>query len=100
MNKKIKAVVYNLAKGVITKKEVAAISSVNKEGPFDVLPQHANFISIIKNELILYPTLNSPEKIPLKLGIFKFIKNEAKIYLSVEQTVPKTTSKTSQPENQ
>ena len=34
--------------------EVMAVSSFNDKGPFDILPQHANFISIIKKHVVLH----------------------------------------------
>lgn len=29
-----------------------SVSSVNSQGPFDILPLHANFISIVENQII------------------------------------------------
>src|SRR5258708_4239839 len=34
--------------------DVRALSAVNGSGPFDVLPQHANFISVIEKYVIIH----------------------------------------------
>lgn len=40
-----------------------AVSSKNSKGVFDILPQHANFITVIENELILVRlNKNTPKK--------------------------------------
>ena len=33
--------------------EADSVSSVNSQGPFDILPLHANFISVIENKPIV-----------------------------------------------
>ena len=39
---------------VIWEGQAKSVSSVNLDGPFDILPEHANFISIVeKNPLIV-----------------------------------------------
>lgn len=36
--------------------EARSVSSKNADGPFDILPMHANFITIVENEKILVRT--------------------------------------------
>lgn len=33
--------------------EASALSSINERGPFDILPHHENFISLIKEKITL-----------------------------------------------
>ncbi|MGD9128891.1 MAG: hypothetical protein PVJ09_00130 [Candidatus Woesebacteria bacterium] len=82
---KIKIKIFSL-KGLILEEEVDAISSENEEGVFDVLPQHSNFISIIKNKLILHKNKKKFKEIKLDLGVIRLIANQAKIYLDLEST--------------
>lgn len=62
---------------------VKAITSENNRGVFDVLPQHANFISIIKNKIILHQQSNRKQEILIKSAILKVWNNEAHIYLDI-----------------
>lgn len=63
--------------------EVKAVTSENEKGVFDVLPQHANFISIIKNNIILHHSKRKKQKIPIKLAILKVWENQISIYLDI-----------------
>ena len=66
-----------------SEEEVKAISSVNEQGPFDVLPMHENFISIIKTRIILHKKDGSARQIDLERGVLKIFKNEVNVYLGV-----------------
>jgi len=37
------------AKGIIWEGTAESVSSVNSQGPFDLLPQHAHFVSLIEH---------------------------------------------------
>lgn len=58
-----------------------AVSSKNSEGSFDILPGHANFISIIQNQPI---KITKPDKstqlFNFERAIIKSAKNEVRIY--------------------
>ncbi len=45
-------VIINSPNELIWKGTANSISSKNSDGPFDILPEHANFITIIQNEPI------------------------------------------------
>lgn len=61
-----------------------AVSSINKTGPFDILPLHANFICMIKDSVTIYETKKKIKKIPLEIGILKAFENEVMIFLGIE----------------
>lgn len=63
--------------------EVKAVSSENDKGVFDVLPRHANFISIIKNRIVLHGQRREKRKIQIKSGILKVWENQVSIYLDI-----------------
>ncbi|MBN1168307.1 hypothetical protein JXA63_00295 [Candidatus Woesebacteria bacterium] len=63
---------------------VDRISSYNEEGPFDIYPQHANFISIIKKQITLYNDGEKIKDIPLERAILKIKKDVAKVFLGIE----------------
>ncbi len=41
---------------VVWEGDATAVSSKNSDGPFDVLPMHANFVTLIRNEPIVVHT--------------------------------------------
>lgn len=63
--------------------EVAAVSSFNDKGPFDILPQHANFISIIKKHVVIHLPTKEKKRIELESGIMKVHNNNVEIYLGI-----------------
>lgn len=62
---------------------VRAITSINLKGRFDILPEHANFISIIKDFIILHKPDGSQQEIKISRGVLKFEDGTAAIYLGV-----------------
>ncbi len=71
-------------KGLVFGGNVKAISSYNSAGDFDVLAYHTNFISIIKNKLILHLPDKTKKNIPLNVGILRCYNNIVDIYLGIE----------------
>lgn len=74
--------IHDLSK-VLFDGEVYAISSTNESGPFDILSSHTNFITLIKDFVVL--TLPSKEKKEFKIetGVLKNLNNEVEVYLGV-----------------
>ena len=60
-----------------------AVSSKNRLGNFDILPRHANFISLIFDELIIH-TLDK-RKIVYKFqrGVLETSENKVRIFLGI-----------------
>jgi len=84
-NIKLKVIVKS-PEGIVFNGEVFAITSKNIAGLFDVLPYHANFVSIIKDTLILYETKDNPKEIRIENGVLKVSENDVEIFLGVETT--------------
>lgn len=63
--------------------EVKSISSTNDKGNFDVLPGHANFITLIKKAITLVPTNGEKQQIDVNNGVLRIFKNTASIYIEV-----------------
>lgn len=61
-----------------------AITSFSNKGKFDVLPYHANFIALIKEQVIIHNKGEKPQIIPLEAGVMKVSENTIKIVLGVE----------------
>ena len=62
--------------------DVTAISSYNDVGLFDVLPLHENFISLIKDKIILHDGINQKE-LKIENGLLKVKGSRINIYLGV-----------------
>ena len=72
---------------------VKAVSSVNDKGKFDILPDHTNIISIIKDYIIIHKKDRTSENLKITRGVMKVQQNAVTIYLGI---VPET-SEASQP---
>jgi F0F1-type ATP synthase epsilon subunit len=64
--------------------EAESVSSENSAGNFDILPQHANFVSIIKNKPITIQTVGSGSKTVLYKNAVIVVKdNVVKIFIDI-----------------
>ena len=68
--------------GLVYDGDITALSSFNDLGLFDILPEHENFISIIKNKIILYKN-KSQKEIKIETGVLKVKDNYVNIYLGL-----------------
>lgn len=67
---------------------VLAVSSVNESGPFDILPEHINFISIIKDFITIRLPDGKIQRISINDAILKAINNDVKIFLGIVANKP------------
>ena len=59
-----------------------AISSENKVGEFDILPEHANFISLIFNTLTIH-TQEGEKTYEFSRGVLEVTEGKVRIFLEV-----------------
>lgn len=64
--------------------DVNRISSFNEVGRFDVYPMHANFISIIRQELTLYQGNEKVKELKIEQAIMKVKQDLVHIFLGIE----------------
>lgn len=69
--------------GALFQGEAEAVSSFNETGPFDVLPLHANFISLIRNSITLIIPNSAPKEIALNSGVLKVRENKVEVYVGI-----------------
>lgn len=62
--------------------DLTAISSYNELGLFDVLPLHENFISLIKDKIVLHDK-DKQQEMKIENGLLKARGNIVNIYLGV-----------------
>jgi F0F1-type ATP synthase epsilon subunit len=60
-----------------------ALSSQSDKGVFDILPQHTNFISIVKEKVIIHKIDGSSQDIAVRYGIVKVYMNKVSVYLGI-----------------
>lgn len=68
---------------VLFEGNAAAISTRNEGGLLDILPEHTNFISIVKEFIQLDKIDGSVQKFDIDTGIIKVLKNDVRVYLGV-----------------
>ena len=66
---------------VLFQGNVEAITSYNDTGVFDVLPEHINFISLIKDRLVIHQHIGQNTDINLNKGILKVLANKIFVYI-------------------
>jgi F0F1-type ATP synthase epsilon subunit len=69
---------------IIFEGEVERISSFNEVGRFDVYPMHANFISLIRQELTLFQKKVKVKEVKLEQAVMKVKKDIVHIFLGIE----------------
>ena len=69
--------------GTIFSGAVKAISSYNDKGPFDILSQHENFISIIKEKIVIHNLDNKTQEFKIDNGVLRVYKNEVNIFIGI-----------------
>ena len=67
----------------VLEEEVKAVSSFNERGPFDILPLHENFISVVKDKIILHKKDGSAKEMVIERGVLKISQNQVSIYLGI-----------------
>ena len=65
--------------------EVKSLSSSNAEGVFDVLREHTQFISIIKEKLTIRKLDNSVQYIPVDNAIMRVKGELVQVFLGIKQ---------------
>jgi len=61
-----------------------AVTSINEKGIFDILPLHENFISTIKDKVIIHQTPKENQEIQIQNGIVRVYKDKVYIYINFE----------------
>lgn len=70
---------------IIFEGKVLALSGINEQGPFDILESHGNFISIIKDKIIIYFKNGKNQVLPIENGVLKVLGDRINIFLGLEK---------------
>ncbi len=70
--------------------QAESVSSKNSSGPFDILPQHANFITMIENSpIVVRITKQKPVVFKFPLAIVLVTSNQVNIYTYIQPSLEK-----------
>ena len=70
--------------GVLFNDKVCSLSSQNSKGKFDVLPQHANFITLVENRPIVVVRKGGEKvKWEYRLAVIHVIEDSVNIYVQL-----------------
>ena len=65
--------------------EVRSVSGSNKTGPFDILPLHENFITIVSGNLRIKKADGLMENIAVTNGVLKARENKVEVFIGVKK---------------
>ncbi|MEK9196406.1 MAG: hypothetical protein AAB914_03500 [Patescibacteria group bacterium] len=68
---------------VYFKDSADSVSAVNKTGPFDILPGHHNFLTLLEKCEVIIRQPNKAQKFKIARGIMHVKKNSVTIFLDV-----------------
>lgn len=75
---------------LILETEADSVSSKNLQGPFDILPQHANFLTVIENTpIIIRSKGQKPQTFNFPLAIILNNENKVNIYTYIQPNLEK-----------
>ncbi len=83
-NNKLLHVVVRNTDTVLYDGESDRVSSFNEVGRFDIFPMHANFISIINQEVAIYLKNKIVKQIKIDQAIMKVKQDNVSIFLGIE----------------
>jgi len=83
MNKKLLAVSIKGPSKQEFEGDALSVTSLNKAGKFDILPYHTNFISLIKEYVIVQQADKNKITFPIKSGIIKVFEDKVNILIGI-----------------
>jgi F0F1-type ATP synthase epsilon subunit len=77
-------VIIRDTQNIIFNGDADRVSSYNEVGRFDIYPLHANFISIIAQEISVYNNNTKIKELKIEQAIMKVKQNNVRIFLGIE----------------
>jgi len=71
--------------GAVFEGNAVSLSSYNQKGKFDVLTEHANFITLIQKEILIVKPDGSQKNVVVGNGVMRVVGNTVDIYLGVKK---------------
>lgn len=77
--------------GVIFEGKASSITSYNSKGKFDVLAQHANFISLLQKSVQIIDISGNTKEVKFDNALMKVYQNQVSIYMGIEWLISANT---------
>jgi F0F1-type ATP synthase epsilon subunit len=74
---------------VLFQGNASAVSTKNANGLLDILPEHINFISLVKDFIHVMKIDGTKSEFAIDMGIVKVYQNEVHVYLGIFSTSSK-----------
>jgi len=68
--------------------EVEYVSSINNTGPFDILSNHANFITLIKESIVMGLKGGKVKKYLIRNGVMRVHKDQIDTFINLSASTP------------
>ena len=72
---------------LIYKGEVKSLTSFNDKGTFDILPSHANFISLINDKVIIREIGGGKKEIKIDNAVMRVLGSQVNIFLGIRGSI-------------
>ena len=76
-------VVIRNRSGILFQEDIKALTSLNNKGVFDILPLHENFISIIKDYIVMYRKNGETKEMKITEGVLEVYQDKISIFLEI-----------------
>lgn len=73
--------------GLVFSGDVTSLSSQNSQGPFDILPSHAHFISLIREQVKVTLPQGTQKEFQIQQGVLRCFDNKVEIFTGLESQV-------------
>ena len=70
--------------------DIKSLTSINEKGIFDILPEHTNFICLIKEYITIHTLDGQKEKMDISNGVLKVEADQINCYIDLIADVPTT----------
>jgi F0F1-type ATP synthase epsilon subunit len=77
-------VIVRNKENVLFSDKAIAVTSVNDKGVFDVLGQHENFISLIKDKVVVHVNSKDKKEFKIENGIIRVFNDKIFAYVNFE----------------
>jgi F-type H+-transporting ATPase subunit epsilon len=71
--------------GLVFEGDLFAVTSYNTEGEFDVLPSHANFVSMIGKRIVLRKANGQVDELAIDNGIMMVEDNKVRVFIGISK---------------
>jgi len=70
---------------IVYQGDAIAISGTNGKGPFDILANHGNFISVVNGKLSVLTPNRETQEINVDEGVLRVFENKVEVFLGVRR---------------